>query len=259
MIVGAYGKKFNLKQDMNPSTEVLSKVNLNELSSVLDIQMGDEAYVEFLLQHSNLEVDDLLYCCFEGDTLKAKSGVEFHSPPLFILRDSSTKSIVVLIRGTQNLNDIVIDVYGTNMKWEEGYVHEVRMMRMSDNQGMGMIAKWIATDNLIMTTIQEALDSHPDYTLKVVGHSLGAGIAALTAIYWKNHKTFRRYERATKNRLFMRCFAYAPPPVLSQEIKEKGVGYVYSIVNEDDIVPRLNVKCLYEALNEVNLKEESHM
>ncbi|KAK8794485.1 hypothetical protein WA171_003607 [Blastocystis sp. BT1] len=241
MIVGAYGKKFNLKQDINPSTEVLSKVNLNELSSVLDIQMGDEAYVEFLLQHSNLEVDDLLYCCFEGDTLKAKSGVEFHSPPLFILRDSSTKSIVVLIRGTQNLNDIVIDIYGTNMKWEEGYVHE----------GMGMIAKWIATDNLIMTTLQEALDSHPDYTLKVVGHSLGAGIAALTAIYWKNHKTFRRYEKTTKNRLFMRCFAYAPPPVLSQEIKEKGVGYVYSIVNEDDIVPRLNVKCIYEALNEI--------
>ena len=54
MIVGAYGKKFNLKQDINPSTEVLSKVNLNELSSVLDIQMGAEAYVEFILKHSNL-------------------------------------------------------------------------------------------------------------------------------------------------------------------------------------------------------------
>lgn len=120
---------------------------------------------------------------------------------------------------------------------------------------MGMIAQWIATDNLIMTTIQEALDSHPDYTLKVVGHSLGAGIAALTAIYWKNHKTFKHYEKVTKNRLFMRCFAYAPPPVLSREIKEKGVGYVYSIVNEDDIVPRLNVQCIYEALNEVHLKE----
>ena len=76
MIVGAYGKKFNLKQDITPSAEVLSKVNLNELSSIFDIQMGDEAYVEFLLQHSNLEVDDLLYCCFEGDTLKAKNGVE---------------------------------------------------------------------------------------------------------------------------------------------------------------------------------------
>ena len=46
---------------------------------------------------------------------------------------------------------------------------------------------------------------------------------------------------------------------IRQEIKEKGVGYVYSIVNEDDIVPRLNVKCIYEALNEVNLKEGSYM
>lgn len=243
MIVGAYGKRINMKESTEKGdSDVLSVMNTNDISSMFEIQLGDEAYIEFLLEHSALSIDDLLYCCFEGDTLTTESGVEFHSPPVFILRDIYSKSIVVLVRGTQNLNDVVVDIYGNSMRWEEGTVHE----------GMGVIAKWLATDNLIRTTIEEALNSNAEYTLKVVGHSLGAGIAALTAIYWKNHRTFRKFADKRGGDAFLRCFAFAPPPMLSKEIKEKGVGYVYTVVNEDDIVPRLNVNCIYGALRDVS-------
>ena len=44
------------------------------------------------------------------------------------------------------MNDVIVDVYGHSMKWEEGVVHE----------GMGMIAKWIAKDNIIVSTIEDA-------------------------------------------------------------------------------------------------------
>lgn len=244
MIVGAYGKRINMKEaSEGENGDVLNYVNTNDISSMFEVSLGDEAYIEFLLQHSDLSIDDLLYCCFEGDTLTTESGVEFHSPPLFILRDVYSKSIVVLVRGTQNLNDVVVDIYGNNMTWAEGSVHE----------GMGVIAKWIATDNLIHTTIEEALNSDVQYSLKVVGHSLGAGIAALTAIYWKTHHTFDHFAKSRGGSAFLRCFAFAPPPMLSKEIKEKGVGYVYSVVNEDDIVPRLNVQCIYGALRDVSV------
>lgn len=245
MIVGAYGKRINMKEaSEGENGDVLNYVNTNDISSMFEVSLGDEAYIEFLLQHSDLSIDDLLYCCFEGDTLTTESGVEFHSPPLFILRDVYSKSIVVLVRGTQNLNDVVVDIYGNNMTWAEGSVHE----------GMGVIAKWIATDNLIHTTIEEALNSDVQYSLKVVGHSLGAGIAALTAIYWKTHHTFDHFAKSRGGSAFLRCFAFAPPPMLSKEIEEKGVGYVYSVVNEDDIVPRLNVQCIYGALRDVSVR-----
>ena len=114
---------------------------------------------------------------------------------------------------------------------------------------MGRIAKWIARDNAIMSVLFEALDDNPEYTLKVVGHSLGAGIAAMVAIYWKNHNTFRHYQKRCNYQQFLRCFAFAPPPILSKKIREKGNEFVYSIVNEDDMVPRLNVKCVYGAMD----------
>lgn len=243
MIVGAYGRKITVKPSERDPSDYFKERNFNDLSSFLDIQMGDEAYIEFLLDHSDLDVEDLLYCCFEGDDLQGEGGIEFHSPPLFILRDHEKKSIVVLIRGTQCLNDVIVDIYGNSMKWEEGTVHE----------GMGMIARWIATDNVIVSTIEEALNNHVDYSLTVVGHSLGASIAALTAIYWKNHRTFRKYERSFKRGTFLKCFAYAPAPMLSKQIKEKGLGFVVTIVNEDDIVPRLNVQCIYDVLNNVSI------
>lgn len=241
MIVGAYGRKFNVKPSEHEPSDCIKDRNFNDLSSLFEVQMGDEAYIEFLLEHCDLDVDDLLYCCFEGDELKGTDGVEFHSPPVFILRDRVKQTIVVLIRGTQNLNDVIVDVYGNSMRWEEGAVHE----------GMGMIARWVATDNIIVSTIEDALINNVNYSITVVGHSLGASIAALTAIYWKNHKTFRKFERSYKNGQFLQCFAFAPAPMLSRQIKEKGLGFVVSIVNEDDVVPRLNVQCIYDIMNVV--------
>ena len=124
MIVASYGKKFHMKK-VDKEHHFLLSMDFSEFASQVDIQLGEEAYVEFLLQYCGLEVEDLLYCCFEGEVLQVDYGVEIHSPPLFVLRDPSTRSIVLLIRGTQNLNDVIIDIYGKSMKWREGYVHEV--------------------------------------------------------------------------------------------------------------------------------------
>lgn len=132
MIVGAYGKKFNMKAGSSDNTSLFS---YNDDASVFEVQLGDEAYVEFLLDHSGLSIEDLLYCCFEGDSLTARNGMKFHSPPLFILRDPASSSIVVLIRGTQDLNDILVDIYGAGMAWEEGSAHEVRSRRLVNRRG----------------------------------------------------------------------------------------------------------------------------
>lgn len=257
MAVASYGRKVTMKSNFplfNPESSLQtdeSPFYPNDLTSLLEIQLGDDAYLEFLLDHCGLQVEDLLYYCFEGPSLNTTNGAEFHAPPVFILRDTATQSVVVLVRGTHDFNDILIDIYGKAMKWEEGFVHEVFIHCFLHSQGIGMIAKSIATDPQILSTLEEALTKHTDYTLKVVGHSLGASIAALTAIYWQTHHTFHSFEHRGENELFLRCFAFAPPPAISKEVKEKGVGFVYSVVNEDDIVPRLNTVCIYGMLREV--------
>lgn len=257
MAVASYGRKVTVKSNL-PTFSLDNSLQTNEfsfypndLTSMLEIQLGDDAYLEYLIDHSGIQVEDLLYYCFEGAPLNMTNGTEFHSPPVFVLRDRASKSIVVLVRGTHDFNDILVDIYGKEMKWEEGFVHEVLIYCVLDSQGIGMIAESIATDPQILSVVEEALDTHSDFTLKVVGHSLGASIAALVAIYWHNHHTFHSFEDRNENESFLRCFAFAPPPAISKEVKEKGVGFVYSVVNEDDIVPRLNTTCIYGMMRDV--------
>ncbi len=54
-----------------------------------------------------------------------KSDATIHSPPLFIVRDRRTKAIVVVCRGTNSINDALIDVCEQPLADDCGFIHEV--------------------------------------------------------------------------------------------------------------------------------------
>ena len=49
--------------------------------------------------------------------------------------------------------------------------------------------------------------THPEYSIVIVGHSLGAGTGAILALLMK-----KKYET-------LKCFAYSPPQVLKYDIE----------------------------------------
>ena len=53
MIVGAYGKKITVKSSGHELEDCLREGEFGS-SSFFEIQAGDEAYIEFLLDHTNL-------------------------------------------------------------------------------------------------------------------------------------------------------------------------------------------------------------
>ena len=197
----------------------------DSVGSIPKIVMGDEATIAFLLDTIHAAREDLLYSCLEGDSIPATS-TTITPPPFFVLNDHESQSVVLLIRGTKNLNDFVVDMSSASIPWEEGFVHE----------GMGRIAKHIADNPDVLTAVKEGLHKNPNYRVRTVGHSLGAGLAALVAIRWNNNKVFHDVE----------CFAFAPPPILTLSVKNRGSGFVHSLVNEDDMIPRLNATCIRE-------------
>ena len=103
----------------------------------------------------------------------------------------------------------------------------------------------------IRTVICEALEQNPSYKLTVCGHSLGGGISAIVAYWWNRHGTFRKCGNAERGEEFVQCVAFAPPPVLTRDIAENSLSFTTTLVNEDDIVPRLSIQALHDLINKV--------
>ena len=197
-----------------------------------------EGYKRAFLSHCHLEEEDLLFVDWGSEEENAEGAISTSTqvaiapPPFFLVCHKATKSIVLCVRGTWNLKDYLTDMNCSTTRWEAGCAHE----------GIALIANSMLANEALNQTISSALQTHPDFRLVAVGHSLGAGIAALLTILWR---TRQLHTDAI-------CFAIAPPPVLSPEVAEKGVGFVYSFVNEDDIVPRLSKKAMEEAIQLVS-------
>ncbi|KNB41860.1 hypothetical protein JH06_4691 [Blastocystis sp. subtype 4] len=195
-----------------------------------------EGYKQAFCDHCHISLDDLLYVNWgceddDGESITTSSGLQITPPPYFLVRHHATKSIVLCIRGTWCIKDFISDFKCCGTKWGSGKAHE----------GIALIANAMLKNEQLNNAITSALSEYPEYRVVAVGHSLGAGIASLITINWRYH---RMYNKPV-------CFAIAPPPILSSSVRDKGVGYVYSFVNEDDLVPRLSKDGIEDALHRI--------
>ncbi|KAL7540576.1 hypothetical protein ACHAXR_011065 [Thalassiosira sp. AJA248-18] len=184
-----------------------------------------------VLKSLGIEESDLLYANFRNDV-----GVN----PYMLLRDREWKTIVIAIRGTLSFEDLISDVTISPKS-----LHEIGEQFGFDGEGefchSGMLsgAKWIHDDLAKHNILDKAMQSHPDFGLRIIGHSLGAGVAAMLG----------RMLRQQYPNLFCLCFS-PPGCVFSERTAKESRQYVFSYVLHDDIVPRLS----YESL--VNLRND---
>jgi hypothetical protein len=75
------------------------------------------------------------------------------------------------------------------------------------------------------------LNEYKDYRLRIIGHSLGAGIASILALLLRpKHKR-------------LRCLAFSPPGcVMSENLADESKRFTHSYVLGDDIVPRMSIE-----------------
>jgi hypothetical protein len=107
-------------------------------------------------------------------------------PAFFVVRDETRKSkrLVLSIRGTWSPHDVLTDLSCT----PENYT--VGKRQHQAHNGMLEAARGVAS--MAQELIAQELDEHPDYSLVIVGHSLGGSVAAgeciavVTVIGWIN-------------------------------------------------------------------------
>jgi hypothetical protein len=113
-----------------------------------------------------------------------------------VVVDHEHKKVVLSIRGTFSLEEIVVDVAAFSREFCGGEAHS-EVATMAERV-------WTVAGPKVQTVLEE----NPGYELILTGHSLGAGAACLVTILVQNKRLLPKDQK-------IRCFAYASPPVFT--------------------------------------------
>ncbi|KAL4572675.1 hypothetical protein LXL04_019457 [Taraxacum kok-saghyz] len=149
------------------------------------------------------------------------------APPYLIYLDHDRREIVMAIRGLNLKNESDYETLWDNRlgkhMFDGGYVHH----------GLLKSAVWLLNEE------SEELrrlwvDNGSCYKMVFVGHSLGAGVATLLTVLVVNHRDML----GGIARELVKCYAIAPTRCLSLNLAVKYADVIYSVVLQDDFLPR---------------------
>ena len=119
---------------------------------------------------------------------------------------------------------------------------------ISCHEGVLLSSKRLADD---LQTFVESVLLPSGYKLKVVGHSLGAGVGVIFSMILRSRIKVLREDKGTK----LKVLAFASPPILDYEASVNCQDFVCTYVNNADIVPRSslsNLAILMDQMKTVN-------
>ena len=186
-----------------------------------------------MLAHAGLSKSDIAYASFESG---------FYETPYFIVIDRKWKSIVLSIRGSLTLEDCVVDVLLDPSPLDAlGEKFGFDGTGQYCHGGVLECTNWLYADLMKHKTLDKLLQSeYSDYTLRIVGHSLGAGIGAILSLMLKS--TFPS----------LKCTCYSPPGgFITWRLAKECSDFVNTFILDSDIVPRLSLNNMERLRDEV--------
>ncbi|XP_073029199.1 uncharacterized protein [Primulina eburnea] len=178
----------------------------------------------------------------EAHVLLQKPKAALLKPAFTILRDENSKCFLLLIRGTHSIKDTLTAALGAVVPFHHSVLHDGGISNLVlgyAHCGMVAAARWIA--KLSTPTLVKALEQNPDYDVKIVGHSLGGGTAALLTYILREQKEFTAST----------CVTFAPAACMTWELAESGKHFITTIINGSDLVPTFSVASVDDLRSEV--------
>ncbi|KAF8068165.1 unsaturated glucuronyl hydrolase [Scenedesmus sp. PABB004] len=172
----------------------------------------------------------------EEDVLLFEPETTTTRPAYALWVDAKRKALVWGFRGTTDLNDMLTDACASCTPYAGGYAH----------WGMLQAAQWFVDNEL--PQVRGFLDKHPGYDLLLVGHSLGAGTAAMLAHLLVNDAAASKVMAGVK----VTAVGVATPAVLTRELAEGCSDYVTSVVLMHDMVPRFSIHNVFAMKEEMD-------
>jgi hypothetical protein len=166
-------------------------------------------------------------------------------PAYVLFRDEDEKRLVFVIRGTHSAKDMITNLTGSVC------AHHTMVSTSDDEEATlrvgyahsGFLTTARFLERKIKDDLLSSLAAHPGYELKIVGHSLGGGVAVLLTEMLRQDPRFKR--------VGLHCFTFACPSTLSRELAESCRSFVTTCVNNADLVPMVSFSKVSELQREV--------
>ncbi|KAK9146993.1 hypothetical protein Sjap_006896 [Stephania japonica] len=171
-------------------------------------------------------------------------------PAFTIICDSSSKCFLLLIRGTHSIKDTLTAATGAVVPFHHSVLHEGGVSNLIlgyAHCGMVAAARWIAKCST--PCLLKALKDFPDHKIKIVGHSLGGGTAALLTYILRERKEFSSST----------CVTFAPAACMTWELAESGKHFITTIINGSDLVPTFSIASIDDLRSEVVMKRAQNV
>ena len=181
-------------------------------------------------------------CTMNKKRLRSKFAGNKYHPAYALVIDHKNKAIVLAIRGSINISDIIIDsVFETQ---EFSYINEDGIKKT------GFAHKgWYLSAKNLRDRIQksfEMLIKKYNYRPVFTGHSLGAATASILGIML--HHNFPE----------LKVFAYGSCPIVDIDTAHDCHDFITTIIQKDDIAPRVSKQNIIKLIKSLkNLK--THM
>ncbi|XP_053327193.1 diacylglycerol lipase-beta [Spea bombifrons] len=217
--VAAYGWPFYIYG--NPITGLckLCGESCQHRRAEYEIVGGDHLNFHFgsILQTTGLQYRDFIHISFHN---------KIYEIPFFVALDHKTEAILVSVRGTLSLEDVLTDL---SADCENLHTEGVEGDCLS-HKGITQAARYIYERLINDGILNQAFSIAPEYKLVIVGHSLGAGAASVLAILLRS--SFPT----------LKCYAFSPPGgLLSKALSDYTKDFIISIIVGKDLVPRLSL------------------
>lgn len=163
-------------------------------------------------------------------------------PAFTIICDKDSKCFLLLIRGTHSIKDTLTAATGAVVPFHHSVLHDGGISNLIlgyAHCGMVAAARWIA--KLSIPFLLQALKDNPTYQVKIVGHSLGGGTAALLTYILREQKDLSSIS----------CITFAPAACMTWELAESGQHFITTIINGSDLVPTFSTASIDDLRTEV--------
>lgn len=157
------------------------------------------------------------------DLIHAKMQSKAHNPAFFVgvkkgtVDQKDACEILLSIRGTASIEDVITDVLCESVEYRDGRAHKGIL-----ESGRNIVKQF----KEVLDSFVEELKVQGKIKVLIVGHSLGGGAACLAGLEMEGDET-----------MDIRVVGFGTPGCLSKEIGENA-HYITTVVSDSDAIPR---------------------